>query len=75
MPDADPGPEGLSSCGKFAAVLESAALNEADPARIGVWRAACELANDGDRASTARTRQATQDAKTRIDMSTRAMRW
>ncbi|NHQ75067.1 hypothetical protein HAT86_11425 [Roseovarius gahaiensis] len=53
MPDADAGPEGWSSCDKFAAVLETAALNEADlaeycrkrglyPAPIAAWRAACE---------------------------------
>ena len=74
LPDADAGPEGWSSRDKFAAVLETAALNEADldaycrkrglyPAQIGVWRAACELANDGDRASTARMSQATKDEK------------
>ena len=61
LPDADAGPEGWSSRDTFAAVLETAALNEADlaeycrrrglyPAQIGVWRAACEQANDGDRA-------------------------
>ena len=77
LPDADAGPEGWSSRDTFAAVLETAALNEADlaeycrkrglyPARIGVWRAACEQANDWDRASTARMSQATKDEKKRI---------
>jgi hypothetical protein len=66
LPDADAGPEGWSSRDKFAAVLETAALNEVDlaeycrkrglyPAQIAAWRAACEQANDWDRASTART--------------------
>jgi len=63
LPDADAGPEGWSSRDKFAAVLETAALNEADlaeycrkrglyPAQIAAWRATCEQANDWDRATT-----------------------
>ena len=74
LPDADDGPEGWSSRDKFAAVLETAALNEADlaeycrkrglyPAQIAAWRAACEQANDWDCASTARLGQATEDKK------------
>ena len=62
LPDADAGPEGWTSRDKFAAVLEAAALNEADlaeycrkrglyPAQIAAWRSACEQANDWDRAS------------------------
>ena len=58
-------------------MLETAALNEADlarycrkrglyPAQIAAWRAACEQANDWDRASTARLGQATKDEKKRI---------
>jgi transposase-like protein len=77
LPDADAGPEGWSSRDKFAAVLETAALNEADlaeycrkrglyPARITAWRSACEQANDWDRASTARLGQATKNEKKRI---------
>ena len=57
LPDADAGPEGWSSRDKFAVVLETAALNEADlaeycrkrglyPAQIMAWRLACEQAND-----------------------------
>ena len=77
LPDADAGPEGWSSRDKFAAVLETAALNEADlaeycrkrglfPAQIAAWRAACEQANDWDRASTARMGQATKEDKKRV---------
>lgn len=77
LPDADAGPEGWSSRDKFAAVLETAVLNEADlaeycrksglyPARIATWRLACEQANDWDRASTARLGQATKDEKKRV---------
>ena len=77
LPDADAGPEGWTSRDKFAAVLETAALNEADlgeycrqrglyPAQIATWRAACEQANDWDRASTARISQATKEDKKRV---------
>ena len=81
LPDADAGPEGWSSRDKFAAVLETAAQNEADlaeycrkrglyPAQITAWRSACEQANDWARigigASTARLGQATKNEKKRI---------
>ena len=76
VPDADVSPEGWSSRDKFAAVLETAALNEADlaeycrkrglyQAQIAAWRSACEQANDWDRASTARLGRATKDEKKR----------
>jgi transposase-like protein len=77
LPDADAGPEGWSSRDKFAAVLETAVLNEADLAeycrkrglylaQIAAWRSACEQANDWDRASTARLGQATKEEKKRV---------
>ena len=77
LPDADAGPEGWSSRDKFAAVLETAALNEADlaeycrkrglyPAQIATWRAACEHANDWDRASISRLGQATKEDRKRV---------
>ncbi len=77
LPDADAGPEGWSSRDKFAAVLETAALNEVDlagycrerglyPAQIAAWRAACEQANDWDRASAARLGQATKEDRKRV---------
>lgn len=81
LPDADAGPAGWSSRDKFAAVLETAALNEADlaeycrkrglyPAQIAAWRVACQRANDWARigigASTARLGQATKNEKKRI---------
>ena len=73
----DASPEGWSSRDKFAAVLETAALNEADmaeycrkrglfPAQITAWRVACEQANDWDRASTARLGKATKEEKRRV---------
>ena len=77
LPDADAGPEGWTSRDKFAAVLETAALNEADlaeycrkrgvyPAQIKTWRVACEQANDWDRTSSARVSQATKEERKRI---------
>jgi len=66
LPGADAGPEGWTSRDKFAAVLESAAMNEADlaaycrnrglfPEQIKAWRGACEQANGWDRTSMAKT--------------------
>ena len=77
LPNADASPEGWISRDKFAAVLESVAMNEADladycrrrglfPEQIKAWRMANELANDWDRASTARLSQATKEKKKRI---------
>jgi hypothetical protein len=77
LPDADAGPEGWTSRDKFAAVLETAALNEADLAaycrkrglfsdQIKAWRQACEQANDWDRASTAKVSQAMRGEKKRV---------
>ena len=61
LPDADAGTECGSWRDKFAAVLETAALNEADlaeycrkrglyHAQIAAWRSACEQASDWHRA-------------------------
>jgi transposase len=77
LPDADAGPEGWTSRDKFAAVLETAALNEADlaahcrqrglyPEQIQAWRTACEQANDWERASSQRLGQAAKEEKKRI---------
>ena len=77
LPAADRGPDGWSSRDKFAAVLETAALNETDlaeycrkrgllPEQIRVWRAACEEANDWERASSARMNQTTREERKRI---------
>jgi len=60
MPDGDRTPMGWSAADKFRAVVESAALNEAELSsycrerglyaeQIGEWREACEQANDWDR--------------------------
>ena len=67
----------VTSRDKFAAVVETAAMNEADLAtycrrrglyaeRIQAWRTAREQANDWERASTQRLGQATKEEKKRI---------
>jgi hypothetical protein len=77
LPAADRGSDNWSSRDKFAAVLETAALNETDmaaycrqrgllPEQIRAWRAACEEANDWERASTARMNQTSGDERKRI---------
>jgi transposase-like protein len=76
LPDADAGPEGWTSRDKFGAVIETAAMNEADLAaycrqrglyteQIQAWRAACEQANDWERASTQRLGHAIKEEKKR----------
>ena len=77
LPAADRGPDNRSSRDKFAAVLETAALNETDiaaycrqrgllPEQIRAWRAACEEANDWERACTARMNQTSREERKRI---------
>jgi transposase-like protein len=69
LPNGDTTPTGWSSADKFAAVVETAALNEAAlaeycrerglyPEQIRQWRAACEQANDWDRSQNQRLREA-----------------
>ena len=77
MPDADMTPQGWGSSDKFAAVLETAALNESElsaycrerglyPNQVKDWRAACEQANDWDRAQNKRLQDNTRNADKRI---------
>jgi hypothetical protein len=77
LPAADRGPDSWSSRDKFAAVLETAALNETDlaaycrqrgllPEQIRAWRTACEEANDWERASTVRMSQTSREERKRI---------
>ena len=65
LPGGDSGPEGWSARDKFAAVLETAALNETDlseycrkrgiyPEQLLQWRRACEKANDWERENSRR---------------------
>jgi hypothetical protein len=71
LPDDSPDPEGWSAHDKFNAVLEAAALSEAElaeycrsrglyPEQIQRWRASCEQAND---ASDARSRRDSETVK------------
>ena len=77
MPDGDSTPQGWVSVDKFAAVLETASLNESKlsaycrkrglyPSQVKVWRAACEQANDWDRAQNKRLHDNTKNADKRI---------
>ena len=71
MPDADNTPEGWTSRDKFAAVMETATMSEAEiaeycrqrglyPEQLGAWRTACEQANDWSRASDKQLKDATR---------------
>ena len=77
LPDANAGPEGWTSEDKLAAVIETAAMNEAElgaycrqrglyPEQLAVWRAACGRANDWERAAAQRIARETRDDKKRI---------
>lgn len=77
MPDGDTTPTGWSSADKFAAVVETAALNEAAlseycrerglyPEQIRQWREACEQANDWDRSQHQRLKAARQGDQKRL---------
>ena len=68
MPDGDSTPQGWVSADKFAAVVETAAMNEAMlaaycrerglyPEQISEWRDACEQANDWDRTQNKRLKE------------------
>jgi transposase-like protein len=77
LPDGQAGPEGWTARDKFAAVIETAAMNEVElseycrsrglyPEQIRVWREACERANDWDRAASRQIARETKDDKKRI---------
>ena len=77
MPDGDLSPKDWASVDKFAAVLETAALNESElsaycrqrglyPNQIKQWRMACEQANDWDRAQNKRLQDNTRNADKKI---------
>jgi transposase-like protein len=71
------GPEGWGSADKFAAVLESAALNESQlaeycrkrglyPEQVKSWRMACEQANAWDQEQSRRLKAARSQEKPRL---------
>ena len=77
LPDGDPTPKGWTAADKFAAVIETAALNEAElsawcrerglyPEQIRRWRRACEQANDWDRTQNERLRQTRKADRQRL---------
>ena len=77
LPDASTSAQGWSSRDKFAAVVETAALSEAElaeycrkrglyPEQLSAWRQACERANDGDRTQEHKLKAATQQDRGRI---------
>jgi hypothetical protein len=87
LPEGDSGPEGWGSAEKFAAVLETAALNEAQlaeycrkrglyPERLKGWRVACEQANAGDQEQSRRLKAArSQDQQRSVSSSARSGPW
>jgi transposase-like protein len=77
MPDSDTSPEGWNAADKFAAVVETATMNEADlssycrerglyPDQISSWRKACEQANDWQQAQTKELRESRKKDNKRI---------
>ena len=77
MPNGDSTPTGWCAADKFAAVVETASLNEAElsvycrerglyPEQIRQWREACEQANDWDRNQNKRLKEARKADEKRI---------
>ena len=77
LPDGNAGPEGWTARDKFAAVIETAAMNESElgeycrqrglyPEQLRVWREACERANDWEKTASTRIARETKDDKKRI---------
>jgi transposase-like protein len=78
MPNGDSGPEGWSARDKFAAVVESASLNEHElseycrkkgiyPQQLEQWRRACENANDWDRQANIKLKSEQKSNRKRIN--------
>ena len=76
LPDGDTTPEGWSAKDKFGAVVETAAMNEAElaeycrqrglyPEQVKAWRAACEQATDWEREAAERRNQSTREERKR----------
>lgn len=85
MPDGDRTSAGWSAADKFAAVVETAALNEAElsaycrqkglyPEQIRQWREACEQANDWDRTQNQRLKETRKADERRIKELERELR-
>ena len=85
LPDGDSTPEGWGSADKFAAVVETAAMNEAELSaycrqrglyaeQIRDWREACEQANDWDKTQNKRLRETRKLDEKRIKELERELR-
>lgn len=77
MPDSDSSPKGWTSQDKFAAVMETVAMNEAEVAaycrqkgifaeQLIQWRAACEQANNWSEASERELKLATKADRKKV---------
>ena len=77
MPDGDTSPDGWNARDKFAAVVESASLNESElgeycrkkgifPHQLQQWRRACEDANDWDRKANINLKTEQKTSRKRI---------
>ena len=77
LPGGESTQEGWTSKDKFAAVLETAGLNEEElaeycrqrglfPEQIREWREACEAANDWDRTQNKKLKEARRDDKKQL---------
>lgn len=77
MPDSDQRSDDWTSQDKFAAVVETAQLNEAQlgeycrkrglhPEQLAQWRRACEQANDWDREQDRRDKAASKTERERV---------
>ena len=85
LPNGDCTPSGWSAADKFAAVVETATLNEVElsiycrerglyPEQIQQWREACEQANDWDRTQNKRLKEARQADQKRLKELERDLR-
>jgi transposase-like protein len=85
LPNGDSTPSGWSAADKFAAVVETTALNEAElsiycrerglyPEQIQQWREACEQANDWDRSQNKRLKEARKADQKRLKELERDLR-
>lgn len=77
LPDSNNTPEGWTSRDKFAAVLETALLSEAEiaeycrqrglyPEQLGPWRQACEQANDWNQATQRQLKETTRSDRKQL---------
>ncbi|OPZ21962.1 MAG: hypothetical protein BWZ03_00773 [bacterium ADurb.BinA186] len=77
MPDGEKNPEGWSTQNKFAAVIETSSMNEAElaeycrkrgiyPSQVKAWRSACENANDWDNTTQKKLRESVKDEQKQV---------